>query len=119
MPYVERISGSVVGIYSHENSAFGAMEWLEDNDPEVVAFLTPSLIPTFVTPAQAKIILFEESLLDTVEVLIEQHPYRPIKIWWEYASIFERGHPYLNAMALELGLTDEQVDVLFIQASQK
>jgi hypothetical protein len=76
-------------------------------------------IPVSVTPAQAKIALYEAGLLDQVETLVADYPYRPVSIWWTSALAFERGHAYLQAIGYELGLTDEEIDALFIAASKK
>ncbi len=76
-------------------------------------------VPASVSPAQAKIALYEAGLLDQVEALVADYPYRPVSIWWTSALSFEREHPYLNALGLELGLTDEQIDALFIAASKR
>jgi hypothetical protein len=37
---------------------------------------------------------------------------------WEYAPYIERNHPLLEALALNLGLTNEQIDQGFIDGSQ-
>lgn len=36
---------------------------------------------------------------------------------WEFASSFERDHPVLVAKAAQIGLTDADIDALFIDAS--
>lgn len=41
MPYVQRENGAVVGLYANLQAGY-AEEWLEDNDAEVVAYLTPA-----------------------------------------------------------------------------
>lgn len=79
----------------------------------------PVTPPASVTPAQAKIILFENGLLDEVEALVAGHPYRPVSIWWSNAIQFDRGNAYLIALGIELGLTDEQMDEMFIAAAKK
>ena len=40
-----------------------------------------------------------------------------VKIEWEYAPYVERTHPWLVPLAQSLGLTEEQVDQAFIEAS--
>lgn len=37
---------------------------------------------------------------------------------WEYASVIERGHPLIAALAPSFGLSEKAVDELFIQASK-
>ena len=48
MPYVERQNGVIVGVYANLQPGF-AEEWLEDTDPEVIAFLNPPP-PPYVLP---------------------------------------------------------------------
>lgn len=79
----------------------------------------PEPIPESVTPAQAKITLFEAGLLDEVEALVSDHPYRPVSIWWTNAIQFDRDNAYLQALGMEIGLTDEQIDDMFIEAAKK
>lgn len=71
-----------------------------------------------VTSAQAKHALYNAGLLDDVEALISGNDYRPMNIWFAGASNWTRDHAYVQAMALELGLSDEQVDELFKAAGK-
>jgi hypothetical protein len=79
----------------------------------------PPVVPASCGPAQAKIVLWEAGLLDAVEAMVADHPYRPVSIWYAAATIWERSHPYVTALAYEIGLTDEQMDDLFSQAVMK
>jgi hypothetical protein len=79
----------------------------------------PPRLPTSCGPAQAKIVLYEMDLLDAVEAMIAAHPYRPVSIWYHSATVWERSHPYVTALAYELDLTDEQIDGLFALAVTK
>lgn len=80
--------------------------------------------PDRVSPAQAEIALwrYEENgyapgqLLAQVRALIETYPYEPVRIWWRKATYLSRDHPYLQALAIELGLSEETVDGLFLAA---
>lgn len=40
------------------------------------------------------------------------------QIWFDDASYWERSNPYLIQLATELGLSEDQLDDLFIQASK-
>ncbi|OBQ72405.1 hypothetical protein [Mesorhizobium loti] len=76
-------------------------------------------VPDRVSPAQAEIALFNfdnGGLLADVNAVIEAFPYEPVRIWWRKATYISRGHAYLQALAIEVGLTDEQVDGLFVAA---
>ena len=41
-----------------------------------------------------------------------------LKDWWEYSLDYDRGNSILIAFATQLGLTEEQVDAMFIEASR-
>ncbi|MDF2984296.1 MAG: hypothetical protein K0Q69_4068 [Devosia sp.] len=77
----------------------------------------PREVPVSVTRAQAKIALYNAGLLANAEALVANHPYPPVRIWYSDASVWERTNPYVNSLATELGLSDEQVDDLFVVAA--
>ncbi|EIM25762.1 hypothetical protein [Microvirga lotononidis] len=87
----------------------------------VVPYSPPTPEPPFpsvVTAAQAKIALFNGGLLDQVKAVVAAHPYEIVRIWFADANNWERGNPYVQALGVEIGLTDEQMDELFVQASK-
>lgn len=69
-----------------------------------------------ITQLQAKLQLLEMGLLDEVETMVATD--RKVKLYWEYALVIEIEHETLKAMATQLGLTDEQLDEMFIAASK-
>jgi hypothetical protein len=80
----------------------------------------PLQVPDRVSPAQAEIALYRYDvgvLLGRVNDLIAAYPYEPVRIWWRKATYISRDHPYLQALALELELSDELVDTLFVEAN--
>lgn len=93
---VERINGVVKYVYT-----------LSDYVPE---------IPTRVSRRQAKLALLNAGLLDTVEIAIESLGASE-KIEWVDALEFNRNDGLLKSIGASLGLTEEQIDNLFIQAS--
>lgn len=78
---------------------------------------TTIAIPKSVTRAQALMALYNAGLLPQVQSAVDAHTYPPVKIWFDNALNFERNHTYLQAIAIELGLTGQQVDELFIAAA--
>ena len=52
--------------------------------------------------------LFVDAALDTPE-----H-----KIWWDYSTIVERNNQLVDEVLKLLGKTDEEIDQMFITASQ-
>ena len=81
----------------------------------------PPYIPQSVTPRQARLALFGAGLLDQVEMAIEsmEDPTKTVaKINWEYATAIVRTDEWVVGLGGALGLTDEQLDQLFITASE-
>ena len=73
--------------------------------------------PTVVSASQAKIALYDVGLLETVKALVANHPYEPVRIWYADANQWERGHAYVQGLGAEIGLTDDDIDALFLAAS--
>lgn len=76
----------------------------------------PKVVPQSITPLQAKLQLLKLGLLDEVEALVTGD--RTAQLYWEYASTIERYNEILLLMANSIGLTSEQVDDMFIEASK-
>ncbi|MHB0763187.1 hypothetical protein ACYCFC_02120 [Stutzerimonas sp. NM35] len=77
-------------------------------------------IPESVTMRQCRIALLDVGLLDAVKSSIATMPGTEgerARIDWEYAQEVRRDWPLIGYMAGDLGLTDEQVDGLFMAAS--
>lgn len=64
------------------------------------------------TPRQFRLALLQEGLLDDVEAITAQN--REHQIYFEYSLDFQRNHPLLIAMASAMGLTEAQIDDLFV-----
>lgn len=88
---------------------------ITDGEAEVLAAPIPAAqaIPISLTMAQARIALLDAGLLDTVESGIAQMP-RAAQIKWEFAATVERSDSLTQALAAALGLTDPQLDALFV-----
>ena len=77
-------------------------------------------IPQSVTMRQCRIALLDAGLLDAVQSSIATMPGTEgerARIDWEYALEVRRDWPLISYMAGDLGLTDEQVDGLFVAAA--
>lgn len=81
-------------------------------EPEIVV-----IIPNSVTKLQAKLQLLEIGLLDEVEILIEQD--RKAKLYWTDSQNFLRTDEILINAANALGLNNEELDNLFLEASKR
>lgn len=91
-----------------------------ENDIWVIRTVDPNLItivPSTITPRQCRLVLFAQGLLPTVEDMITQQG-EQARITWEYAVEFNRNDPLLNSLGAALNLTEEQIDQMFIAASQ-
>lgn len=82
---------------------------------------TPTAVPEFVTMRQARLALLGAGLLSGVDAAIAAMP-EPQKsaalIEWEYASEVWRNKAFVATLAEGLGLTNKQLDDLFIEANK-
>ena len=88
---------------------------LPKTEDEIVEY-RKSQVPQSITPLQAKLQLLKLGLLDEVEALVTGD--RTAQLYWEYASVVERDNAVLLLMANSIGLTSEQVDEMFMEASK-
>ena len=88
---------------------------LPKTEDEIVEY-RKSQVPQSITPLQTKLQLLKLGLLDEVEALVTGD--RTAQLYWEYASVIERDNAVLLLMANSIGLTSEQVDEMFIEASK-
>ena len=113
-----RLSDKATIPMSEENSDYkNYLKWIEEgNTPEPVDII-PVPVPQIISRFQAKAVLLQMELLDDVETLMTSAS--PIvKLAWENAIEFNRQSPSLLAMSSALGLSSEQLDALFIEASK-
>lgn len=79
-----------------------------------------SLVPESVTMRQARLAMLGAGILDDVESLIQQMPGdegRAARIDWEYALDVRRDWPLIGGLGSQLGLTEQQIDDLFVAAA--
>lgn len=92
-------------------------------EEEIQAHLNPVIpvvVPSKVTMRQARLALLQEGLLDQVETLLaslEGPEGQAARIEWDYSSEVHRTKPFVVMLGTQLGLTEEQMDDLFIKAS--
>lgn len=92
-----------------------------DATPDEVAEIearktAPPTVPQSVTMRQARLALLSAGLLPSVTTAINAAG-ESAKIEWEYAQEVQRASGLVPAMATALGLTESQIDTLFIEAS--
>jgi hypothetical protein len=72
-------------------------------------------VPQVMSALQCRLALMGAGLLNPVEALMAATATPAhVRIAWEYATQFERGSPMIAATAAMLGLTDAQLDDLFV-----
>lgn len=106
------------------------VEWLRnENSPELVPFFedeeneySRQLLPKIVSQRQLRTQLVLNGFdLNDVQTAINglTGPDKSIaQIAWDYAITFERESPLLISLALSLGLTESQIDDIFLNASK-
>lgn len=81
----------------------------------------PPVVPAAVTMRQARLALLGADLLDDVDAAIAALPSpqkEAAKIEWEYSQEVQRHNGVVAALGPLLGLTDAQIDDLFLTAAQ-
>lgn len=94
----------------------GAWSFVRPCDPPA-----PAGVPS-VTMAQARIALSragisEADVADAIGAIPDGQAKTEARIWWECAGTVERSHPTVAQLAAALGLSDSDVDGLFLAAA--
>lgn len=88
---------------------------------EILPYVAPPAgVPAAVTMRQARLALLGAGLLPTVQAAIASLPSpqkEAAEIEFEYAQEVQRNHGLVPAMAQALGMTEAQIDDLFIAAA--
>lgn len=79
----------------------------------------PAPIPIVVAASSAKLVLDDDGLYQQVEDICRNHPVRAVRIFWESANTWSEDNPYVQAIGVELGLSDETVHAMFERALLK
>lgn len=99
---------------------------VEENGVVVVRVWVPApvvVVPATISPRQIRLWLINHgislSAVDATIASIENEVLRETtKIEWEFSPYVERNHPMINTLGAALGLTGEQIDQAFVEASQ-
>ena len=76
---------------------------------------TPPQVPQSVSPRQIRQALSKLDLRKSVENAVASGD-QDLKDWWEFSTEFVRGHPMVLGMATSLGISEGQLDGLWIEA---
>ncbi len=101
-------------------TVIGSYSISEDDSLAPPPPVPPTPVPESVSPRQIREAMIDTNLngtalIDAVEAAVAAGD-RKLKNWWEFATSFERANPLVIAMAQGLGVTDQQLDDLFILA---
>jgi len=83
---------------------------------EELAAVRKAMVPSSLTPRQARLALLTVGLLDEVDTLLAGN--KAMQIWWEYSLDIQRNHQHIVTMGGALGLTETQLDDLFIDGAK-
>lgn len=87
---------------------------------EVLELEPQSAVPQVVSMRQARLALLAMDMLDTIEAALAALPGvegRAAQIEWQSANEVRRDNDLINSMGAALGLTSEQIDLIFILAA--
>lgn len=88
--------------------------------PPFPAYEAPSTVPLRVTARQAQLCLLQSGYLPQVQTVINALPpavKTAAQITWDKSLYLDRDNPMLATLAAAIGLTDAQIDALFVQAA--
>ena len=90
--------------------------------PGIAFFAITPVVPESVTATQIRLWLFRhgitgEMVLSAIAGIADEQTRGEAQIQWEYAPYIDRSHPLVTAMGESLGLTPDQVDEAFREAS--
>lgn len=89
---------------------------LEAIQSEQVANELANRMNMTISPRQARLILLRYGLLDDIEDMLSTD--RAMQVWWEYSLDIKRSNEHIINAGMALGLTDEELDNMFIEGSK-
>jgi len=75
-----------------------------------------SELPVECSPSQMRLTLHRAGLLSMVQTIADSDP--EASIVWEYATTIVRDSPFISALSAESGLTNQEIDNLFLTTMQ-
>ena len=90
--------------------------WFDTFDKAITFFAGVKDDSDSITPLQAELQLHKIGLLSKVKQMVASDPV--VEIYWSRAQKFYKTDSILLSMATALGLTNEQLDELFAEASK-
>ena len=116
--YVEAPSAILMEITKDEHTyPVEGWYWFETLD-NAIAFYANKQDVNSITPRQIRLQLSAIGMRQAVEDYVAASSL-DIKDWWEFSTFFERSNPLLIGAATALGMTSEQLDQFFVEASKR
>jgi len=117
------IDDGVVTVYPPKPSEFhewNGSDWVIDSDGQkhLDEQIYQESIPKSVTMRQARRAMIDAKIYDKVDAAIKEIGGKSL-VDWEYSNSFERSNPMLSELGKSLGLTEKQIDALFVAAKNE
>lgn len=110
------IKWSIRDMFSDYTDDEGVIHTKAEQEANYLYAKAKALVPNSITPRQARLILLQYGLLDDIEAMIATD--RALGIWWEYSLEIKRDDEKLVGASNTLGLTDTQLDEMFIEGAK-
>ena len=105
-----------------ESEGYDDLTLVSQEEIEELGDVVKILIPESITKRQAKQQLLLEGKLGQVQEVIDSIPDETermmAQLYWDESTEFERSHPTLTEIGAALGLTEAELDMMFINASK-
>ena len=75
-------------------------------------------VPQTLTPRQIRMQLTNSGLRQQVEDIVANSNDYALKDWWEYSLEYKRDNEILISLGVQIGLTSEQIDNMFIEGAK-
>lgn len=108
------------GLVYYRDKETGELVSRSMNSDELAALdsnaIPSPIVPDSITPRQLRLALVGAGIsLDAITTALEGNDFALIE--WEYSSEFRRDHPMVSAIGGQLGMSEDQIDDLFIQSA--
>jgi hypothetical protein len=98
-----------------------AIGWVWDEEKQTFQPSLEPTSPTAMTMRQARLVLLQRGILPYVDYAINaitnEIEREAARISWEYSTEVQRTHPLIADIGTQLGLSDSDIDELFIEGS--
>lgn len=99
--------------YTHQNGTIEIKQYWAPVAPE--PYVPP--VPRVLTMRQARLVLFTAGLINAVQTAIDSLPSpdkEKAQIEWDYSNEVQRHNGFVAALGPALGLSEAQIDALFV-----